>query len=268
MNSPKKNAVILAAMVAAIAVILYSYKSGVQPQNNTDGAEIATGGEAIAGESTAAAIPDLAELKAKAASFAFTPSVPDGAVDVAPLVYGDPKAPIIIEEFASFTCSHCAHFHRDILPKLKSELLDSGLAQLRVYSFPRNAQDVEATLLVQCQKTDEARKSFNGALFDGQEQWAFSSDYQDGLKTIARVGGMDDAGYDACVKDEAMLQKIIGARQWYDAQVKVEATPYFRIGNEVVKGAMGADSFVEAIRKLLNPQAAAAAAPEVSPTTP
>ena len=41
-------------------------------------------------------------------------------------VLGDPKAPITLIEYASFTCPHCAHFHTQILPELKKKWIDTG----------------------------------------------------------------------------------------------------------------------------------------------
>lgn len=46
-----------------------------------------------------------------------------GAPTVEPVTYGNPEAPLVIEEFASFTCPHCAHFHKETLPEMKKEFL-------------------------------------------------------------------------------------------------------------------------------------------------
>src|SRR5262245_29408150 len=41
-------------------------------------------------------------------------------------VLGSKDAPITMIEYASLTCPHCAHFHNDILPKIKSNYIDTG----------------------------------------------------------------------------------------------------------------------------------------------
>ena len=38
-------------------------------------------------------------------------------------IIGDENAPITIIEYASMSCSHCADFHTNTLPELKTELL-------------------------------------------------------------------------------------------------------------------------------------------------
>ena len=39
---------------------------------------------------------------------------------------GDKEAPVLIIEYASFTCPHCATFHTEVLPKLKADYINSG----------------------------------------------------------------------------------------------------------------------------------------------
>lgn len=249
-----KKLIILFAMLGVISLIGASYYSTVV-RNSTEASEVNQAEDAHQdGHDLESAEPevttslDVEAIKTTAKEKPIKRSVPEGAVDVAPLIYGDTDAPIIIEEFASFTCSHCASFHRETLPKLKEALIDNGLAQLHVYSFPRNAQDLEVTMMIQCQETNDARKKFANAAMRGQEQWAGSADYQNGLKTIARVGGMSEEEYTKCVSDESLQDKIIASRQWYDKQVGVNATPYFRVGSEVVKGAQGVKEFEAAIQ--------------------
>jgi protein-disulfide isomerase len=41
-------------------------------------------------------------------------------------VLGDPKAPVTLIEYASFTCPHCAHFSVAVLPELKKKWVDTA----------------------------------------------------------------------------------------------------------------------------------------------
>ena len=43
-----------------------------------------------------------------------------------PIVVGKKNAPIVIKEYFSLTCSHCASFHKNTYPKVKKELIDTG----------------------------------------------------------------------------------------------------------------------------------------------
>lgn len=239
-----KKLVILFAMVGVLSLIAATYYSNLVG-GNSHAADASHDGHNHVAATTSL---DVDAIKTAAKAKPIQRSVPADAVDVEPLIYGNTDAPIIIEEFASFTCSHCANFHRDGLPKLKEALIDNGLAQLHVYSFVRNAQDLEVTMMIQCQDTNDARKKFANAAMRGQEQWVLSANYQEGLKTIARVGGMSEEAYTKCVSDEALSDKIVASREWFDKQVGVNATPYFRVGTEIVKGAQGIAEFEAAIK--------------------
>lgn len=253
-----KNLIILFAVVGVLSLIAANYYAG----GNISVAQEATTSALVADAPATSAANDNAHtngldidtLKAKASDKTIAPTVPEGAVDVKPTIYGEADAPIIIEEFASFSCSHCVSFHREILPEVKKALVDTGLAQIRIYSFVRNNADVSATMLLQCQDNNKQRMGFNNALYNGQEQWTGASDINEALKTIATVGGMSAEAFEVCMTNEELEKQVISSRQWFDKQVGVNATPYFRIGSEVVKGARSVENFVTAIENELAKQ--------------
>ncbi len=46
---------------------------------------------------------------------------------------GKADAPVTIIEYSSLTCPHCAKFHIDTFPKVKSEWIDTGKVRM-IYS--------------------------------------------------------------------------------------------------------------------------------------
>ena len=65
-------------------------------------------------------------------------------------VLGNSDAAIIIEEYASMSCGHCANFHNTILPDIKKEFIDTGKAKLIFNDFPLDSRAMIATLVAQC----------------------------------------------------------------------------------------------------------------------
>ena len=70
-------------------------------------------------------------LRSVATALAMTLAVPAVAQEAAPeplpdIAMGAEDAPLTIIEYASFTCGHCANFHNDVFPELKSEYIDTG----------------------------------------------------------------------------------------------------------------------------------------------
>lgn len=242
-----KKIIILFAVVGVCSFIAANLYSNMSKNQANAAIEHETGASGNKATESAKTSLDIEAVKKAAAEKSIKLSVPEGAIDIPAIVYGDENAPIVIEEFASFTCTHCANFYRDMLPKIKSALIDTGIAKLHFYSVVGDAQSLEATMVVHCQKDNASRKHFTGAILSGMEQWAYSTNYQNGLRTIAKVGGMSEDDYNKCVADKALQEKIIKSRQWFDKQVGVTATPYFRIGEQVIKGEQGIDAFNKAI---------------------
>ena len=49
---------------------------------------------------------------------------------------GEKNAPIVIKEYFSLTCSHCASFHKNTYPKVKKELIDTGKVKFEFIDYP------------------------------------------------------------------------------------------------------------------------------------
>jgi protein-disulfide isomerase len=141
-------------------------------------------------------------------------------------VLGAADAPVTIIEYASYTCPHCADFHVNTLPRLKSDFIDKGQVRLVFREFVRNGLDVKASQLIRCAP---AETYFNlvDVLFRSQDSWAFVQNPLDALKQIGRTAGLEPAKIDQCFADEAFAGKLVdGTKAAYD-DLNVEATPTF-----------------------------------------
>ena len=49
---------------------------------------------------------------------------------------GKADAPVTIIEYASMTCPHCAQFHNNVLPTIKSDFIEKGQVRLVFRDFP------------------------------------------------------------------------------------------------------------------------------------
>src|SRR5262245_60622491 len=68
---------------------------------------------------------------------------------------GKSDAPVVMIEYASATCPHCAQFHRDILPQLRSEYIDTGKLRFIYREFPLDKVAMGASILVRCVPEDK-----------------------------------------------------------------------------------------------------------------
>ncbi len=90
-----------------------------------------------------------------------------------PYVLGNPKAPVLIEEFADYECPQCGRFSTITEPDVRQRLIDTGEAYYKYYDFPlpqhKNSQ--AASNAAAC--ADEQGKfwQMHDALFEGQPSW-------------------------------------------------------------------------------------------------
>src|SRR3990170_8669679 len=65
-------------------------------------------------------------------------------------ILGDAAAPVTILEYSSLTCPHCAAFHRETLPRVKTEWIDSGRARLVYRHYPLDQVALRAAAAANC----------------------------------------------------------------------------------------------------------------------
>jgi protein-disulfide isomerase len=155
-------------------------------------------------------------------------------------ILGKADAPVTIIEYASLTCPHCAAFEKDILPKIKSEWIDSGKAKLVFRDFPLDGSALKAALVARC-APPERFYGFIGILFAQQGSWGIAQDPVPGITRIAKLGGMSEDQVQACLKDDALQNKILAGRLAAEQQLQVESTPTFFINGKKVVGAREED---------------------------
>ena len=87
-------------------------------------------------------------------------------------------------------------------------------------------------------------------LFRQQNDWVIKNT----TETLTRIGkqaGLSQDAVEACLKDQALLDKI-AADQKYAAEVlKVDSTPTFFINGEMVKGETSFEEFDKRLKSLL-----------------
>lgn len=166
------------------------------------------------------------------------------------MVLGSPDAKVTIVEYASLTCPHCAHFHKDTLPKIKSEFVDTGKVKLVYRDFPFDEASLRAAMMARC-AGKERYFGFLDALFSTQEAWANPNGWKTGLARIGKLGGMSQETFDKCLVDKSVEDAILAKRLEGNQKYGVDSTPTFFINGEKVSGAYPFEHFAEVIKRKL-----------------
>ncbi|MCW2315673.1 protein-disulfide isomerase [Rhodoblastus acidophilus] len=143
---------------------------------------------------------------------------------------GDAKAPVTIIEYASMTCSHCAVFTTETLPKLKADYIDKGKVRYTLREFPLDPLAAAAAMLARC--NGDKREAVVELLFRSQRNWAFVNNPLEALTTTMKQTGMSQSAFKACLNDEALFKKIDAIRQMAQTKFGVTATPTFYINGD------------------------------------
>ncbi|GAB4224298.1 MAG: DsbA family protein [Kiloniellaceae bacterium] len=157
-------------------------------------------------------------------------------------ILGDPAAPVTIIEYASLTCSHCATLHKDTLPSVKKEWIDSGRARLVYRHYPLDELALRAAAAAHCIPGD-AFFGFVDVLFQNQEKWSHSQDPIAALRQYAALAGLGPEAFESCITDEAAITRILEKQTDGRTRYSVASTPSLVVNGRLVVGALSYDEF-------------------------
>jgi protein-disulfide isomerase len=162
---------------------------------------------------------------------------------------GSDDAPIKIKEYFSLTCGHCANFHKNTLPKLKSKYIDKGKIQLEFVDYPLDRLAVIAAALARTLPSKEGYIKAIDVLLQKQKLWAYSKKPLEELYSIAKLFGVSSNKFEKIKKNIPLMQEIINKMEKESKNFNIESTPTFIINNEhKISGSL---SFKEFEKKLL-----------------
>ena len=163
-------------------------------------------------------------------------------------VLGDPKAPITVIEYASLTCSHCAHFHTQVLPEIKKKWIDTGKVKLVYRDFPLDQVAAKAAQIAECAGNDKYFGVID-LIFRSQPQWAVTSDPVTELAKPLRIAGLGENEIKACLANEAMSNAVINDYKGGET-MGVNSTPTLFINGQLYRGARSVDELDGVFAKL------------------
>ncbi|MEC8153927.1 MAG: thioredoxin domain-containing protein [Pseudomonadota bacterium] len=181
---------------------------------------------------TASQAQDATTPKAEAASF--VPLASDGGLGTG--VYeneayeGSPDAPIVLIEYASLTCPHCAAFHREGYPLLKP-FIDAGQLAYVHRDFPLDGVAYRAALAARCLQ-GEAYFAAIDALYENQRDWRGGGSEDELAVEISSLTGQSVDEYKACVGDQTNQQTIIERYNTAVEDLGVDGTPRIFINGD------------------------------------
>ena len=173
-------------------------------------------------------------------------------------VFGNPAAPTKIVEYLSYSCGHCAHFHKDEYKTVRDDYIATGKASLEIRPVMHDVVGYTAALTVSCSKPGYYYRTH--ALFmETQDVWlgkilaadaATMKTFQTGaplsrVKAVARHAGFytmmakrgtSEAQLNACLADQKTSDRIMANGAALSQMRQGQPTPTFLINGKLAGG--------------------------------
>lgn len=200
------------------------------------------------------ALPALAETATAPAPAPTAPAAETAAPAVLPdMTQGAEDAPVTLIEYASFTCSHCAHWEKEIYPRLKMEYIDTGKVKFIHREVYFDKVGLWGGMVARC---GGAEKYFPIAqmLYDEQAEWigdGMPETISANLRKVGLKAGLTGEQVDACMNDQALAESLVETFQQTAVKDGVDATPTL-----FVNGTKQSNMPWEDLKKLLDDEIA------------
>ena len=123
---------------------------------------------------------------------------------------GEESADNTLVEYASMSCIHCANFHNNELPKIKSTLIDRGKLRFIYKDFPLDRPAMYASMVAHCFTGDQYFEVLS-SLYRNQKKWVIASENSGNFySTLHNILKIHDITLDKiieCVDAESDINK-------------------------------------------------------------
>ncbi len=196
-------------------------------------------GDAIAAQPTAAARnPGVAPTPAAI------------ALDDLAFERGEADASVTIVEYTDYQCPYCLRHAQETLPRLLSEMIETGRVRYVVKDFPLDSIHPEArsaAVAARCAEEQDAYWEMHDALFAAQGEWGGQGEGAAAVyATLAADLGLDAGAFTACLAS-GRHDAVVQANQDEGISLGVTGTPAFFINGYPVSGAQPYELFEYAI---------------------
>ncbi|MEP1230637.1 MAG: thioredoxin domain-containing protein [Litorimonas sp.] len=151
---------------------------------------------------------------------------------------GSADAKVVVVEYASVVCGHCANWHSTVYPDFKKKYIDTGKVRYVFRSFPTAPAELADAghMIAMCAGEDNYFKNIK-LQFDRQKQifeQAGKGQAREAYISLAKASGLSEDDFVACIQNKDVRAK-------YDATVQsgidlgISGTPSFFINGDSQK---------------------------------
>jgi protein-disulfide isomerase len=149
---------------------------------------------------------------------------------------GSKDAKVVIVEYASVTCGHCANFHNNVLPVIKEKYITPGKVRMVYREFPTPPVELAMAghAIARC-AGGEKRDLVISTIMRQQQEMVAQAQGPTGaeqyFKTLAASVGMNETQFKACLSNEEVLKTLVDVREG-GVKAGITGTPTLFINGE------------------------------------
>ena len=172
---------------------------------------------------------------------------------------GADDAPVVVVEYASPTCPHCAAFHNDVYPEFKQRYIDTGLVKFILRPMLRGgpAGAIDGAVFMVADASGESFHDVVATYFRTQNVWAVSNTPRDALFDVAEQLGFTQESFASALTNQSLFEAMNAVRDQALNDFGLTGTPTFYINGKQVTG----DRTVEELAAEIDPLLPAGMAP-------
>jgi protein-disulfide isomerase len=166
------------------------------------------------------------------------------------MALGSPKAKVQVVEYASLSCTHCAHWNNEVFPAFKAQFIDTGKVRYVFREFLTEPYQFAAAGYLLARRVGPARYfQVIDAVFRQQDAIFQSQDLWGGLLKIGKSFGLTEEQFTTALQDKAGLDAVNARVEKAADRDKVQVTPTFFVDGERLEGGQPIETFAAAIAK-------------------
>ena len=173
------------------------------------------------------------------------------ASEIKNITEGNIDAKIKIIVYESLTCSHCADFHKNVYPELKSEFIDTGLVLIEFRNFPLDMAAFNASKIAHCK--NDGNSEILHYLYNNQNEWSRGKDIEElnkNLLDFIKLGNFN-INFDECLKNKEIEDHILSDRINGVKKFQINATPTIIINNKKFEKSLSFKNLKKYLQKMI-----------------
>ncbi len=167
------------------------------------------------------------------------------------IMIGNKDAKISIIAYESLTCSHCANFHINVIPDLKKEYIDTGIAKIEFRHFPLDVAAFNASKISQCK--NDGNSDILNSLYLNQHKWIKGETIEEVNENLKRflVSEKINVDFNKCTTDKNIEDFVLNDRIEGVKKFKVNATPTIIINDKKFEKPLNYKNLKKTLEKLI-----------------